>query len=116
METYHLSRQARGKCKNVIENNIQNHGCARLGVGIVLLYPRIMSHGHVPPNNVTQTYPNSYEIARGCWDGYGQLSPRYALQSAPHMRAVWAMVAWITGSSKTTLADEDCCQHCGGGC
>jgi hypothetical protein len=81
--------------------------------GIVLLYPRIMSHGHIPPNNVTDTYPNSWEVARGCWDGYGQLSPRYALQSAPHMRSVWAIVAHVTGSNKTTLPDEVCATHCG---
>eukprot|EP00966_Prymnesium_polylepis_P056178 1299446-Prymnesium_polylepis.1 len=38
---------------------------------------------------------NCKEIARGCWDGYGQLSDGYATQDAPHMRAAWAMIAHV---------------------
>jgi len=59
---------------------------------LVVLYPRIKKN-----NNVTRTYPNSYEIARGCWDGYGQLSDSYALQNGEHMATVWRMVARLAG-------------------
>ena len=74
--------------------------------GIVLLYPRIKKG-----NNASRTYPNSHEIERGCWDGYGQLSAHYALQSAPHMRAVWAMVKQVTGWNHS--ARKDCSTECG---
>ncbi len=40
---------------------------------------------------------NCQEIARGCWDGYGQLGEDYVLQSAPHMRSVWRMVSHLAG-------------------
>ena len=38
---------------------------------------------------------NCGEVARSCWDGYGQLGPGYVLQDAPHMATVWAMVAHL---------------------
>lgn len=60
--------------------------------GIVVLYPRIRKM-----NNVTETHQNVNEIARGCWDGYGQLSEDYALQSGQHMASVWNMVKHISG-------------------
>lgn len=50
---------------------------------IVLLVPR-----NTNPNNVTANHVNANEISRGGWDTYGQLSPDYALQTAPHMRFV----------------------------
>jgi len=40
---------------------------------------------------------NCKEIARGCWDGYGQLSEDYVLQSAPHMQTAWRMIKHIAG-------------------
>lgn len=42
---------------------------------------------------------NCKEVARGCWDGYGQLGADYVLQSAPHMRTVWRMVATVANLS-----------------
>jgi hypothetical protein len=39
---------------------------------------------------------NCGEVARSCWDGYGQLAPGYMLQDAPHMATVWAMVAHLS--------------------
>jgi hypothetical protein len=60
--------------------------------GIVVLYPRIRKN-----NNASRTYQNSFEISRGCWDGYGQLSPDYALQNGQHMSIVWNMVKHISG-------------------
>lgn len=46
-------------------------------------------------NAGTAVEGNCKEISRGCWDGYGQLSRNYHLQSAPHMQTVWKMVAHI---------------------
>jgi len=54
---------------------------------IVLLHPVIKKF-----NNVSRTFGNANEIQRGCWDGYGQLSEDFALQSAPHMRSVFRML------------------------
>jgi len=59
---------------------------------MIVLYPRIKKN-----NNCSRTYQNSYEIARGCWDGYGQLSEDYALQSGAHMSTVWRMISQLAG-------------------
>eukprot|EP00935_MAST-01C_sp_MAST-1C-sp1_P002666 g2666.t1 len=60
---------------------------------IVLLHPNIPNR--INGNNATgacnagsAVSGNCKEISRGCWDGYGQLSEGYVLQSAAHMRAV----------------------------
>ena len=39
--------------------------------GIIVMRPCIKKY-----SNVTDSFPNSMEIQRGCWDGYGQLSER----------------------------------------
>ena len=73
--------------------------------GIVVLKPCIRYY-----NNASQTYPNSMEIERACWDGYGQLSSQYALQSSPHMRNVWNMIKEVSRS--THEAKTDCMGLC----
>jgi len=55
--------------------------------GIVLLAPRIKGQ-----NNISLTHPNAYEVARGCWDSYGQTGPLYATQQGPHLSSGWRMV------------------------
>mmetsp|Transcript_38016 Transcript_38016/g.73639 ORF Transcript_38016/g.73639 Transcript_38016/m.73639 type:complete len:410 (+) Transcript_38016:62-1291(+) len=37
-------------------------------------------------------YNGCHEVARGCWDGYGQLGKDYALQSGKHMKFVGSML------------------------
>ena len=48
-------------------------------------------------NAGTAAHGNCKEIARGCWDGYGQLNRDYVLQNTPHLSAVWKMVAHLSG-------------------
>ena len=74
--------------------------------GIVLLLPAIQ--GKAGGNNATAACNagtavagNCKEISRGCWDGYGQLSDGYVLQSAAHMSSVWRMVARVANLSET---------------
>eukprot|EP01062_Namystynia_karyoxenos_P038084 TRINITY_DN2767_c0_g2_i1.p1 TRINITY_DN2767_c0_g2~~TRINITY_DN2767_c0_g2_i1.p1 ORF type:complete len:393 (+),score=41.54 TRINITY_DN2767_c0_g2_i1:86-1180(+) len=74
---------------------------------VVLMHPRIDN-----PNNVSLVHKNAYEIARGCWDGYGQLGMDYALQSAPHMRAVWNMVRHAAALDSAAPARTDCKWKC----
>ncbi|KAJ1460304.1 hypothetical protein M885DRAFT_510140 [Pelagophyceae sp. CCMP2097] len=64
---------------------------------VALLHPSV-----AVGNNATSTCHtgdamagNCKEIARGCWDGYGQLGAGYALQDAPHMAAAWKMLAHL---------------------
>jgi len=81
--------------------------------GVVVLKPCIKKY-----SNVSVTYANSLEVERGCWDGYGQLSSNYALQSAPHMRNVWNMInaVAVAGHQGHTPAktDKECTASCGG--
>mmetsp|Transcript_39597 Transcript_39597/g.63532 ORF Transcript_39597/g.63532 Transcript_39597/m.63532 type:complete len:483 (+) Transcript_39597:1-1449(+) len=42
-----------------------------------------------------------HEVARGCWDAYGQTGANYALQSGAHMRPVGEMVKDLLASSCT---------------
>eukprot|EP01065_Artemidia_motanka_P048384 TRINITY_DN7773_c3_g1_i1.p1 TRINITY_DN7773_c3_g1~~TRINITY_DN7773_c3_g1_i1.p1 ORF type:complete len:354 (+),score=113.83 TRINITY_DN7773_c3_g1_i1:47-1108(+) len=97
------------------------HGCGGCGTpssddtytryaesrGVVLLHPCVMKG-----NNVSLRHPNSFEIARGCWDGYGQLGSDYALQSGPHMRASWNMVRRLARLDNATPARKDCWLAC----
>ena len=76
---------------------------------IVLLHPGI--EGYKTVNGVAQDGNNAMEtcnsgtpvarnckeIARGCWDGYGQLSVNYMLKSNRQMQTVWNMIAHIAG-------------------
>ena len=50
-------------------------------------------------NAGTSVSGNCKEISRGCWDGYGQLSAGYYLQSAAHMLTVWRMVEHLSNGS-----------------
>ena len=70
--------------------------------GIVILVPGVS--GIDNGNNATEACNagtlaagNCKEISRGCWDGYGQLSESYYLQSAAHMQSVWRMIQQVTG-------------------
>lgn len=63
--------------------------------GFVLLHPAIQNN-----NNVSLLYANAFEVARGCWDGYGQLTDDYALRTSPHMRNVWRMVQHLMGTTE----------------
>lgn len=70
--------------------------------GVVIINPNVP--GGLNGNNAsarcnagTAVAGNCKEIARGCWDGYGQLSRAYYLQSAAHMQSVWRMVAHVAG-------------------
>lgn len=59
---------------------------------IVLLAPNVPGYNN--GNNASdhcnsgdpQAHGNCKEISRGCWDGYGQMSKTYHLQSAAHMQ------------------------------
>eukprot|EP01062_Namystynia_karyoxenos_P038083 TRINITY_DN2767_c0_g1_i1.p2 TRINITY_DN2767_c0_g1~~TRINITY_DN2767_c0_g1_i1.p2 ORF type:complete len:398 (+),score=71.86 TRINITY_DN2767_c0_g1_i1:86-1195(+) len=75
---------------------------------LVMMHPCIQNK-----NNVSLKHKNAYEIARGCWDGYGQLGTDYALQSAPHMRAVWNMVRHVAALDDAPKARTDCAKQCG---
>ena len=48
-------------------------------------------------NKGTAVAGNCKEISRGCWDGYGQLSNKYYMQSAPHMQSVARMISQLSG-------------------
>ena len=50
-------------------------------------------------NAGTDVAGNCKEISRGCWDGYGQLSRTYYMQSAAHMQTVWRMVKHLSSHS-----------------
>ena len=69
---------------------------------IVVLDPNVP--GLLSGNNATKSCNagssvagNCKEIARGCWDGYGQLGEHYYMQSAPHMQSVFRMIAHVSG-------------------
>ena len=83
---------------------------------VVLLQPAILRddklHGFY--NNVTETYTNSMEIERGCWDGYGQLGSDYALQSGAHNRNIWNMIAELSGDDYEVKQSEECVAACTG--
>lgn len=61
--------------------------------GIVLLAPK-MAKTH---NNVSLTYQNAHELARGCWDSYGQTGPDYATKAGLHISSGWRMVEKVLG-------------------
>ena len=76
--------------------------------GVVLLMPNVpgSSDNELVPggNNAsencnagTPVAGNCKEIARGCWDGYGQLSQQYYMQSAAHMQTVYRMIKHVSG-------------------
>jgi hypothetical protein len=50
-------------------------------------------------NKGTAVEGNCKEISRGCWDGYGQLSHDYYMQSAPHMQSVWRMIDHLSSGA-----------------
>merc|ERR1712039_401959 len=77
--------------------------------GIVLMHPCVTPWEN--GNNVSDTHANAAEIARGCWDGYGQLTEQYALQSGVHMRNVFRMVEHIAGL-KNRSPRLDCSASC----
>ncbi len=52
---------------------------------IVIVYPRMQPHGY------------TIETQSGCWDGYAQTGPDYALQSGAQMHAVRLMIAAVGG-------------------
>ena len=83
---------------------------------IVLLQPAILRNdkGNGIWNNITETFPNSYEIERGCWDGYGQLGEDYALQSGVHNRNIWNMIKELAGSDYEAKQSEECIPNCQG--
>merc|ERR1719387_2295714 len=56
---------------------------------IVLLVPRTRGFGQ---NDVSSSRMNAHEVARGCWDTSGQLGKDFALQIAPHMQFVKALL------------------------
>jgi len=68
--------------------------------GFVILRPVIQN-----PNNASASHTNANEIARGCWDGYGQLSADYATKSAPHMRNLQRMVQHLGGNLSAALLE-----------
>ena len=53
-------------------------------------------------NKGTAVEGNCKEISRVCWDGYGQLSEGYYLQSAPHMQSVWRMIQHLSSGDAST--------------
>ena len=57
-------------------------------------------------NKGTAVEGNCKEISRGCWDGYGQLSHDYYLQSAPHMQSVWRMIQHLSSGALLKSDDE----------
>jgi hypothetical protein len=95
-------------CGGATPPDVQAMGYAESN-GIVLLHPNVPStsvaHGlngnnaSKSCNAVSAVAGNCKEISRGCWDGYGQLSEGYVLQSAAHMRTVWRMVAHVAGGA-----------------
>ena len=72
---------------------------------IVLLDPNVP--GYDNGNNASEhcnadsplARGNCKEISRGCWDGYGQMSKQYYLQSAPHMQTVWRMIQHLANNT-----------------
>ena len=59
---------------------------------IVLLAPKMRGN-----NNVSLTHTNAHEVARGCWDSYGQTGPEYATRKGAQIASGWRMVSQILG-------------------
>ena len=62
---------------------------------VVLLIPRITAGNNA--SSPGSRHSNCEEIARGCWDGYGQLGLDYASRSGLHVAAVWRMMQRLAG-------------------
>ena len=60
--------------------------------GIVLLAPKMKRD-----NNVSLSFTNAREVARGCWDSYGQTGEDYATKSGLHIASGWRMVQRVLG-------------------
>ena len=86
--------------------------------GIVLLDPNVPgedglkdlsgNNASVSCNAGTAVEGNCKEISRGCWDGYGQLSEQYYMQSASHMQSVWRMIERLSsGGGGPDIEEEE---------
>jgi len=61
--------------------------------GIVLLLPRLAT-------SAASASRNAPDVARGCWDVFGQLGgAKYTLQAAPHMAPLGAMISALGGGT-----------------
>ena len=52
-------------------------------------------------------YPHAPDVEKGKLDTYGQLTPGYVEQNAPHMRAIGNMVRTLLGMSKMEELSEE---------
>ena len=69
--------------------------------GIVLLAPKMKGN-----NNVSLSYTNAHEVARGCWDSYGQTGADYATKFGLQISSGWHMVQQVVGHGKSVHRDH----------
>ena len=59
---------------------------------IVILFPRVQPHGSTDQQHA------------GCYDGYAQTGPDYALRTGVQMRAIASMIARVSGRDRSRAA------------